>query len=53
MIRELAFIDVLYLIAAMRWTLALTVIAFLGGTIVGLSVALLRVAPFAPAVHAK
>ena len=49
MIRELAFNDILYLIAAMRWTLALTAIAFAGGTIVGLGIALLRVAPFAPA----
>ena len=49
MIRELSFNDLLYLIAAMRWTLALTAIAFLGGSLVGLSVALLRVAPFAPA----
>ncbi|TXL75442.1 amino acid ABC transporter permease [Vineibacter terrae] len=48
MIRELAFIDVLYLIAAMRWTLALTAIAFAGGAVVGLSVALLRVSPVAP-----
>jgi polar amino acid transport system permease protein len=48
MIRELAFIDVLYLIAAMRWTLALTAIAFTGGTLVGLAVALLRVSPVAP-----
>ena len=43
MIRELAFIDVLYLIAATRWTLALTAIAFLGGGLVGLAIALLRV----------
>jgi len=49
MIRELALIDVLYLVAAMRWTLALTAIAFLGGAVVGLIVALLRIAPFAPA----
>jgi polar amino acid transport system permease protein len=49
MIRELAFIDILYLVAAMRWTLALTAIAFAGGATVGLAVALLRVAPFAPA----
>lgn len=48
MIRELGFIDVLYLIAAMRWTLALTAIAFTGGALVGLAVALLRVAPLAP-----
>jgi len=49
MIRELALIDVLYLIAAMRWTLALTAIAFLGGAFFGLFIALLRIAPFAPA----
>ena len=48
MIREFTFTDVLYLIAAMRWTLALTAIAFLGGGIVGLTVALLRVSTFAP-----
>ena len=38
----------LYLIAAMRWTLALTAIAFIGGGIVGLAIALLRVSPLAP-----
>ena len=48
MIRDLGFIDLLYLVAAMRWTLALTAIAFTGGTLVGLSVALLRVSPVAP-----
>ncbi len=48
MIRELTFTDVLYLIAATRWTLALTAIAFVGGGIVGLAVALLRVSPLAP-----
>ncbi len=48
MIRELGLIDVLYLIAAMRWTLALTVIAFLGGGVVGLVIALLRVSAAAP-----
>ena len=48
MIRELSFIDVLYLIAATRWTLALTAIAFLGGGLVGLAIALLRVSAFAP-----
>jgi polar amino acid transport system permease protein len=48
MIREFGFIDVLYLVAAMRWTLALTAIAFLGGGIVGLLIALCRVSSFAP-----
>ena len=48
MIREFTFTDVLYLIAAMRWTLALTAIAFLGGAIVGLTVALFRVSAFTP-----
>ena len=48
MIRELSVIDVLYLIAATRWTLALTAIAFLGGGLVGLAIALLRVSALAP-----
>jgi polar amino acid transport system permease protein len=48
MIREFALNDVYYLLLAARWTLALTGLAFLGGGIVGLLVALLRVAPFAP-----
>jgi len=48
MIREFTFTDVLYLIAAMRWTLALTAIAFLGGGIVGLTIALFRVSALAP-----
>jgi polar amino acid transport system permease protein len=48
MIREFTFTDVLYLIAAMRWTLALTAIAFAGGGLVGLAIALFRVSAFAP-----
>jgi polar amino acid transport system permease protein len=48
MIRELSFIDVLYLIAAMRWTLALTAIAFLGGGLAGLLIAVLRVSRVGP-----
>ena len=42
MIREFAWIDVLYLIAAMRWTLVLTAVALLGGGLLGAVVALLR-----------
>ena len=49
MIREFALIDVAFLLGAARWTLALAAIAFLGGGLVGLVVALLRVAPVAPA----
>src|SRR6202040_3793131 len=48
MIRGFTFNDVLYLVAAMRWTLALTAIAFVGGGLVGLAIALLRVSSFAP-----
>ena len=48
MIREFNLNDVLYLVAAMRWTLALTAIAFIGGGIVGLVIALLRVSHLAP-----
>ena len=46
MIREFGLIDVYYLLLAARWTLALTGLAFLGGGIVGLLIALLRVSPF-------
>jgi polar amino acid transport system permease protein len=48
MIREFSFIDVYYLILAARWTLVLTAMAFIGGGIVGIIVALLRVSPLAP-----
>jgi polar amino acid transport system permease protein len=48
MIREFALIDVYYLLLAARWTLALTGLAFLGGGLVGLLIALLRVSPVAP-----
>ena len=48
MIREFALIDVYYLLLAARWTLALTALAFIGGGIVGLLIATLRVSPFAP-----
>jgi len=46
MIREFAGADVVYLLLAARWTVALTGLAFVGGGIVGLIVALLRVSPF-------
>lgn len=48
MIREPNALDVLYLIAAGRWTLALTVLAFFGGGLMGILVMLLRIAPAAP-----
>lgn len=48
MIREFAFVDFLYLLAAARWTVALAAIAFVGGGLLGLVVALLRVVHFAP-----
>ncbi len=40
--------DLLFLLAAVRWTIALSAIAFVGGGIGGLMVALARTAPFAP-----
>ena len=43
MIREVALIDLYYLVLAARWTLALTALAFLGGGLVGLMIAALRV----------
>jgi polar amino acid transport system permease protein len=47
--REFGPVEFMYLVAAMRWTLGLSALAFVCGGIVGLLVALLRVAPFAPA----
>lgn len=48
MIREFGWIDVFYLVAATRWTIALTAAAFVGGGIVGLAIAVLRVSRFSP-----
>jgi polar amino acid transport system permease protein len=48
MIREPNALDVLYLIAAARWTLALTALAFLGGGLSGLLIMLMRVVPARP-----
>lgn len=39
MIRDLAWLDVAYLVYALRWTIALTLLALAGGGIVGLLVA--------------
>ena len=48
MIRQFAWIDVLFLVAAVRWTLALTGVAFFGGAVIGAIVALLRFSRVAP-----
>jgi polar amino acid transport system permease protein len=48
MIREFNLVDVYYLLLAARWTLALTGFAFLGGGLVGMIIAVMRVSPFAP-----
>ena len=48
MIREFGLIDIMYLLGAARWTVALAAVAFLGGGLAGLLIALLRVTPFAP-----
>jgi len=47
-IREFGTVEFVYLLAAMRWTLGLSLVAFVGGGVVGLLIALLRVAPVAP-----
>ncbi len=47
MIRELAANDVLYLLYAGRWTVALTMVSILGGGLIGIVVMMLRVVPFA------
>lgn len=48
MIRQFGWIDLFYLVAAMRWTLALTAMAFVGSAVIGMIVAVLRVTRFAP-----
>jgi polar amino acid transport system permease protein len=48
MIREVNTLDLLYLIMAARWTLALTALAFIGGGLLGLTILLLRVVPLRP-----
>jgi polar amino acid transport system permease protein len=48
MIREPNALDMLYLLSAARWTLALTALAFIGGGLLGLLVMLLRVVPARP-----
>lgn len=48
MIRQFGWIDLFYLVAAMRWTIALTAMAFVGSAVIGMIVAVLRVTRFAP-----
>lgn len=49
MIRELAANDVFYLLFAARWTVALTVVSILGGSLIGIVVMVMRVMSFPPA----
>lgn len=44
MIREFTHTEFLFLLQAVRWTLLLTVIAFAGGGVLGLGIAVLRIA---------
>ena len=48
MIRQFGTGDVLYLVTAMQWTVMLSVIAFLGGGLLGLALTILRVSPWRP-----
>lgn len=48
MIRTLSSVDVMYLVAAARWTLALTATAFAGSALLGLVLAIARISPIAP-----
>ena len=43
MIREFSVDEVVFLLLAVRWTVLLTVVAFVGGGVVGLAIAILRV----------
>ena len=46
MIREFTTNEFLFLLQAARWTIVLSLIAFVGGGLFGLVVAVLRTAPF-------
>ena len=48
MIRAFGWIDIVFLVAALRWTLLLTAAAFLGGGVIGMVVALLQFARALP-----
>ena len=48
MIREFAGADIVYLLAAARWTVLLALTAMVGGGLLGVVVAVLRVVPFKP-----
>lgn len=49
MIRQFGTGDFLYLVTAMQWTVMLSVIAFVGGGLLGLALTILRVSPWRPA----
>jgi polar amino acid transport system permease protein len=48
MIRELSAGDLVFILSALRFTVALTLIAFVGGAALGLAAMVLRVMPLAP-----
>jgi len=48
MIRTFSFLDVVFIVSALRFTLALAGIAFCGGALLGAMVLVLRVLPLAP-----
>lgn len=46
MLRDFGQNEIVYLLLAARWTIALSLVAFLGGGIVGLALAIARIAPW-------
>lgn len=48
MIREFGAADIIYLTEAARWTVALAAVAMVGGSTLGLVLAVLRIVPLAP-----
>jgi polar amino acid transport system permease protein len=48
MTRAFSSADVVYLIEAARWTIALALVAIVGGGLLGLVVAVFRTVPFRP-----
>ena len=46
--REFGWNEFLFLIEALRWTLLLSAVSFIGGGVMGLAIALLRISPIRP-----
>lgn len=48
MIRDFAFTDLVFMLFAVRWTILLAAVSLVGGAVIGLVIALMRVSTFPP-----